>query len=75
MRFRDISGIRMPVSNEEDALVMKIEESDDSISRDDLNYREREVARKLVSRGVLHRFSKDETLFYELNSSKDTDRI
>lgn len=74
MRFRDISGIRMPVSNEEDDLVVKIEESD-SISRDDLSYREREVARKLVSRGVLHRFSKDETLFYELNSSEDTDRI
>lgn len=74
MRFRDISGIRMPVSNEEDDLVVKIEESD-SISRDDLSYREREVARKLVSRGVLHRFSKDETLFYELNSSEDIDRI
>lgn len=73
MRFRDISGIRMPVSNEEDDLVVKIEESD-SISRDDLNYREREIARKLVSRGVLHRFNKDETLFYELNSSK-ADRI
>jgi len=74
MRFRDISGIQMPVSNEEDELVVKIEESE-SISRDDLNYREREVARKLVSRGILDRFSKDETLFYTLNSSNEIDRF
>lgn len=52
MRFYEFySNLRMPASNEESFLIEKIRESE--TFHEDLNYREQEVARKLVSRGFL----------------------
>lgn len=78
MRFREIhGGLRVPVSNEEQDLISVIESSDGIIKRADLDERQRELARKLVSRDILHRTRQDESLFYVLtqidNILGDTD--
>lgn len=64
MRFHEImGGIKIPVYNEEQMILDKI--GDDSIANSELNEREQEVARKMVSRGLLNRFVSDgEILFY-----------
>ncbi len=64
MRWLDVAGgLRVPVNNEESEIVAKIDESTE-FAKKDLNEREREVARKLVSRGVLNRFSDENRVVY-----------
>lgn len=68
MRWIDvIGGLKMPINNEESDLVDKINESNE-IAKKDLNEREEELARNLVSRGILNRFSKkDSVQYYTVN--------
>lgn len=60
MRFREIrGGLRIAISNEENELLEHIGKSV-SVLRKDLNERQQEVARKLVSRGALDRIRDDQ---------------
>lgn len=69
MRFREFNGgIRMPVSLEEQALLDKIEESDSPIDRTLLNEREQELARKMISRGLLVMRRIDDSTYYLVNN-------
>ncbi len=54
MRFHEIaSGLRVPISGEEQA-VLRLAKSG-PLRRDDLDDRQQEVARQMVKRGVLER--------------------
>jgi hypothetical protein len=72
MRFREFQGgIQMPVSLEEEALIKKIDDSQGITEKDKLNERELELARKMVSRGLLNRFRTNEKTFYVVNGLED----
>ena len=58
----------MPVSLEEQALLDKIEESDSPIDRTLLNEREQELARKMISRGLLVMRRIDDSTYYLVNN-------
>lgn len=69
MRFIEIIGsLQLPLSNEEAEVFDKVSSSDRGmIERETLTLREREVARKMVSRGALNRARTGDTVFYLLN--------
>jgi hypothetical protein len=77
MRFIEIrGGLSIPVSSEEQDLLERIEESDEGmVDRTSLSERERELARKMVSRGVLNRSKNDGNIFYLKNDLEDLWRI
>jgi len=54
MRFEEFRDGVLPISNEENRLINKIKEHK-RLSPKDMNQREQEVARKLVSRGPLRK--------------------
>lgn len=71
MRYREIAGgIRVYVSQEEDTLVQKILEAG-TAQKKSLDEREQEVARKLVSRGILNRVKANDEIAYVVNSLQD----
>lgn len=56
MRFYEISsGFRVPVSQEEQDILDIISKNGDKVAKTDLDERQNEVARKMVTRGLLHR--------------------
>ena len=62
----------MPVSNEEQALIELIESQEGNfIKRKELDERQREVARKMVSRGLLERTQRDGSLYYVVSKLDD----
>ena len=66
MRFYELtSNLRMPASIEESVLIERIK--NEELFHDDLNYREQELARKLVSRGLLEYKIIDEKTKYLFN--------
>lgn len=70
MRFHEIaSGLRIPLSCEEQELLDKSEHG--LIAKDDLDERDAELARLLVSRGVLDQYPQDNRVFYHVNSAMD----
>lgn len=73
MRFHEIrGGIQIPVSSEEQGLIDLIESQEGQfILRTQLDERQREVARKMVSRGVLERFQRDGSLYYVVSRLDD----
>lgn len=71
MRYCEVAGgLRIPVSSEENTLVEKIRKGG-TMEKKKLDEREREVARKLVSRGVLNRKCADDGIKYEVNDLQD----
>lgn len=72
MRFYEIKGgIHIPLSNEELILVGYLEEKP-SLSSEELDERGLELARLLVSRGVLNRIENDDnTVEFTLNKLED----
>jgi hypothetical protein len=69
MRYYEIaSGLRLPVSCEEQDLLDVIGER---LAKDELDERTEELARLMVSRGVLTQFMKDDQLHYRPNSATD----
>jgi hypothetical protein len=69
MRYFEIaSGMRLPVSGEEQELLNMV---GDHLAKDDLDERMEELARLMVSRGVLAQFMKDQQVYYRPNSVKD----
>jgi len=68
MRFIELVDgfFQLPITEEEDNLVAKF--GDDSIIlKDNLNEREREIARLLTSKGIFSRIKKENKLYYKLN--------
>lgn len=72
MRFFEISsGIRLPVNEEEQSLLDRAVEQR-RIKRSELSEREQEVARLMVSRGLLNRVRTDEDgIIYKPNDMAD----
>ena len=72
MRFREIrGGFQVPVSNEEHRLLERIEETG-MIERSQLDERELELARIMVSRGILDRLKQEgSTTHYVINNLED----
>ncbi len=72
MRFFEISsGIRLPVNEEEQVLLDRAVEQR-RIKRSELSEREQEVARLMVSRGLLNRVRTDEDgIIYKPNDMAD----
>lgn len=72
MKFIDVtSGMRQPVSNEEYGLINKIKASDNSMLKQDLDERERQLAFDLCKRSLLTRTKIDGKICYvtdDLNS-------
>ena len=72
MKFIEIQGnLLIGVSNEELLLVEKIKTSLDPISKRSLTEREQEVAKILVTRGVLDRFRIDNDFVFGYNSLQE----
>lgn len=73
MRFREIrGGIQIPVSIEEQGLIDLIESQESRfIKRSELDERQKEVARKMVSRGILERTQLDGSLYYVVSELDD----
>jgi hypothetical protein len=73
MRFLEIrGGIQIPVSGEEQDLIDLIESQEGQfIKRQDLDERQRELARKMVSRGILERAQREGSLFYVVSGLED----
>lgn len=71
MRYHEIaSGMRMPVSGEEQAMLNRVGEA--GVAVDSLDDREHEVARLMVNRGLLTRFrDSDGAVAYRINSVRD----
>lgn len=73
MRFQEIrGGLQIPVSTEEQELIDFIESQEGGIiKRQLLDERQRELARKMVSRGILDRSIREGSLFYLVNHLED----
>jgi len=70
MRYREVaSGLRIPVSGEEQELLDKSDHG--VIAKDDLDERDAEVARLLVSRGVIVQYRHKDQVFYHISSPND----
>ena len=69
MRYHEIaSGLQVPLSCEEQEL---IDQHGKTMAKDSLDEREREVARLMVSRGVLDQYPHDDQVYYHLSSVND----
>ena len=70
MRYYEIaSGLRLPVSFEEQVIIDK---AANSLEADELDERSREVARLMVNRGLLNRLrNSDGKICFKVNSAKD----
>jgi hypothetical protein len=73
MRFFEIaSGMRVPVSKEEQEIIDLIKSKGGSIEKASIDdERTKEVARKMVSRGVLKRSRIDDKTILSLDSASD----
>lgn len=73
MRYHEIAaGFRIPLSGEEQDLINHA--TDGVIARDDLDERDQEVARLLISRGVLDQYKHNGEVFYHVSSAADIGR-
>ena len=59
--FEVTSGVRIPVSGEEQNILDKCESE---LAKSDLDERDQEVARKMVSRGILKRITRGGKIFF-----------
>lgn len=67
MRFIEVTGgLNMPVSEEEQQLIEKVGKTN-NINKKKLTEREQELARKLVSRGILDRKQIDKEYHFSVN--------
>lgn len=76
MRYFEIAGgFRIPVSEEERDMLALVTESEHPVTDDDLDERQQELSRLMVSRGLLNRLQKDGKIYYEPNGLPDIWRI
>ena len=69
--FEIVSGLRLPVSGEEQDLLNKITDKGRIERRALTDERDAELARLMVSRGLLKPTKHDGKRFYELNDASD----
>ena len=70
MRYQEIaSGLRVPLSCEEQELIDRA--NGGPIAKDLLDERGQELARLMVSRGVLEQYPSDGTVYYHVSSAND----
>ena len=70
MRFYEISsGVRLPVNEEEQAILDRAIQG--QLNRGNPSEREQEVARLMVTRGLLNRKRDDDGVYYTPNSVLD----
>lgn len=70
MRWFEIaSGFRLPVCSEEQEMLNRAEK--EPMAKATMDERDEEVARLMVSRGVLKQVMKDDEVYYIPNSAKD----
>lgn len=71
MKFREIAGgLSIATSNEEELLIEKIGD-ETSFLGENLNEREQELARKMVSRGLLLQIEEKNKVRYLINDLED----
>jgi hypothetical protein len=76
MRYFEIAGgLRMPINEEEQEVLTLIQESEHETEDSNLDERQQELARQMVSRGLLNRLHKDGKIYYEPNGLPDIWRI
>lgn len=70
MRYHEVSaGLQIPTYVEEQDLLARADEQD--VPKDSLNDREQELARLMVSRGVMRYFKKHDRVFFRTISVND----
>lgn len=70
MRYHEIaSGLQIPLSCEEQDLIDRTKGG--PFEKDGLGEREQELARQMVSRGVLDQYPQDDRVFYHVSSVND----
>jgi hypothetical protein len=70
MRYQEIaSGLRIAVSCEEQELLDKKKEK--AFSKKGLDERELELARLMVSKGILDQYLHDQQVYYHVSSAND----
>ena len=70
MRYHEIaSGLRVALSCEEQELIDK--HAGEPIEKDSLDEREQELARLMVSHGILDQYPQDDKVYYHLSSAND----
>ena len=70
MRYYEISsGMRLPVNIEEQSVLDKV--GNDRLAKSDLDEREQEIARLMVSKGLLHRVADEDKLYFLANAATD----
>lgn len=68
MRYFEItSGVRLHLSMEEQGIMDKMAEP---IAKSSLSEREQEVARRMVSRGLIVRYRADGAIMFRINKTK-----
>lgn len=74
MRYFEIAGgLRMSIDEEEQALLKAANE--ELLEDETLDERQQEVARKMVSRGLLNRLNQNGKLYYAPNGLEDIGRF
>jgi len=72
MKFIEIKGGWLqPVSNEENVLMERVKGASSPLPKSQLSEREQELARNLVSRGLLTRLRIDNKLCFTVNDLED----
>lgn len=72
MKFVEIhSGLLQPISNEENIILEMVKGFGSPMPKYKLNHRERELARQLVSRGILTRIMYEDKLCFVANKLED----
>ena len=70
MRYHEIaSGLRVALSCEEQELIDKFDGQ--PFTKDEMDEREQELARLMVSRGTLDQYPQNDKVFYHLSSVND----
>lgn len=72
MRFYEISGgFRVPVSKEEQQIIdLALDASNGELMKSDLDERQQEVARIMVTKGLLRRLKDEDHLYFKVNSEE-----
>jgi hypothetical protein len=72
MKFIEISGgLLQPVSNEENIIIETIRSHKSPYPKNKFSLREKEIARNLVSRGILTRLVSENKLYFVVNDTTD----
>jgi hypothetical protein len=72
MRFVEIQGnLLAPISNEEEIVLEKVSSTVDPYPKSKLDEREQELARQLVTRGILDRIRVDNCVCFVHNEPSD----